>query len=148
MKNKSIEKDVINKITEHDSVPIREKAFFTIMRQSGLAPHIIKQLKIKNAENILELNTPIPCKITIPQQKYPTFIGNEAIHYLKLYLITREDKLSDENLLFTAHNDSSKEINTKDVSRTFRLAAQKLKNERKIAYEPPTRGKPSKIRLY
>jgi hypothetical protein len=52
MKNRIITKDEINKIT-NECKP-REKAFFTIMRQSGIEPCIIKELKIKNVEKILE----------------------------------------------------------------------------------------------
>jgi hypothetical protein len=116
----------INKITSLS--PIREKAFFTIMRQSGLRPHIIKQLKIKNVEEILQSDTPIPCKIDIPRQKHPTFIGYEAIHYLKQYLETRKrrESLTLDTLLFTPLNKPNEEINTKNVSRTFKHAIRKL----------------------
>jgi len=145
MKNRNIEKDEINKITE--KCKPREKAFFTVMRQSGLPPHIIKQLKIKNVEKILEQNTQTPCKINAPRERFPTFIGQEAINYLKQYLATRPDKLTPESLLFTNHNNPNKEINTKDVSRTFRLVTQELKKERKITYEIRKR-KPSELRLY
>jgi len=145
MKNRDIEEDEINKITA--LCPKREKAFFTIMRQSGLAPHIIKQLKIKDAEKILEPDTPIPCKINIQQQKFPTFIGHEAVNYLKQYLHTRRDNLTPESLLFIIRNNPNKEINTKDESRTFSRTAQELKRQRKITYEV-TKGKPSELRLF
>jgi hypothetical protein len=116
----------INKITSLS--PIREKAFFTIMRQSGLKPHTIKELKIKDVEQILQPNTPTPCKITIPQQKHLAFIGNEAINYIKQYLETRKKRetLTPNSLLFTTHNNPKKEINTKNVSRTFKQAIRKL----------------------
>jgi hypothetical protein len=144
MKNRDITKDEINRITEE--CPPREKAFFTVMRQSGLPPHTIKQLKIKNLERILNPNTPIPCKINVPHEKSLTFIGEEAIKYLKQYLATRTN-LTPESLLFTIQNNPNKEINTKDVSRTFRLAAQELEKAKKITYEV-RRGKPSELRLY
>jgi hypothetical protein len=144
MGNRDITKDEINRITE--KCPPREKAFFTIMRQSGLPPHTIKQLKIENLEGILNSNTPIPCKIDVPHDKSRTFIGEEAVKYLKQYLATRTN-LAAKSLLFTIQNNPKKEINTKDVSRAFRLSAQKLEKERKINYEI-RRGKPSELRLY
>jgi hypothetical protein len=115
-----IKKDDINRITT--SVPLREKAFFTIMRQSGLKPHIIKKLKIKD----LELNSTIPYKINYSERnlKSPAFIGKESTNYIKKYLATRKN-LTPESLLFTIHTNQNKEINTKDVSRTFRIAAKK-----------------------
>ena len=148
MKNRDITKDEINRITE-ECQP-REKAFFTVMRQSGLTPHAIKQLKIGNLERIMYPNTPIPCKVSIPYEKSPTFIGEEATKYLKQYLATRtraRENLTSQSLLFTIQNNPKKEINTKDESRAFRRAAQKLKKKRKINYEI-RRGKPSELRLY
>ena len=152
MKNRDLTKDEINKITE--LCKIREQAFFTIMRQSGLTPNTIKKLKIKNLEKILEPNTPIPCKINIPNEleknkikKPPTFIGEEAINYLKEYLKTDRKNLTPESLLFSLHTNPNKEINTKDVSREFKQSVQKLKKDKKITYEDK-KGKPSELRLY
>jgi hypothetical protein len=140
MKDRLTEIDELNKVTV--LCPIREQAFFTIMRQSGLTPQVIKQLKVKN----LEPNMPIPCKIDTPQEKHPTFIGAEAIKYLKQYLATRE-KLTPESLLFTLNNNPNKEINTKNVSRTFKLKAQELERTKKITYAVQ-KGKPSELRLF
>ena len=144
MKKRDVTKDEINKITE--KCPLREQAFFTIMRQSGLPPHTIKQLKIRNVEKILESNTPIPCEISILHERLPTFIGKEAVKYIKQYLATRTN-LAPRSLLFAIKNNPNKEINTKDVSRAFRHAAQRLKKTNKITYEI-RRGKPSELRLY
>lgn len=144
MKNRDITKDEINRITERCQP--REKAFFTVMRQSGLPPRAIRQLKIEDLERILHPDTPIPCRVSAKHGEFRTFIGEEAIRYLKQYLATRTN-LTPESLLFTIQNNPKKEINTKDVSRAFRLAAQKLEKERKINYEI-RRGKPSELRLY
>lgn len=128
MKTVKIDKETINKITR--LAPIRERAFFTIMRQSGLTPLSIKKLKVKDIEN----NKTGPCKIYIPQEqrkgkfgKYPIFIGKEAINYLNQYLRTREN-LTANSFLFAAHTKPEKEINTKDVSRTFKLIITKKIN--------------------
>jgi len=136
MKYREITKDEINRITEK-SLP-REKAFFTIMRQSGLPPHRIKQLKIGDVEEILDPNTPIPCKISVLHES-PNFIGEEAIKYLKRYLGTRarRENLTGESLLFTIRNGPNREINTKSVSRAFKLAMKKARI-----------GEPSELKLY
>ena len=128
---------------------IREKAFFAVMAQSGLRPFTIKQLKLKHLEEFDK----IPCKIEIPKEiakgkygSYVSFVGSDAIKYLKRYLATRKD-LTAESLLFCSHFDSKQIINTKDVSRVFKLSAQKLEKSGALKYEI-RKGKPSELRLY
>lgn len=128
-----IDKETINKITE--LAKIRERAFFTIMRQSGLTPLSIKKLKVKDIEvEVYPIEIKVcPCKIHTTQEqrrgkfgKYPVFIGKEAINYLNQYIKTRK-KLTSDSLLFATHTNPEKEINTKDVSRTFKeIIKQKL----------------------
>ena len=128
---------------------IREKAFFAVMAQSGLRPHTIKQLKLKHLEKFDK----IPCKIEVPKEiakgkygSYMTFIGSDAIKYLKQYFAIRKD-MSPESLLFCNYKDYTKSVNTKDVSRVFQLAAQKLEKSGALDYEI-RKGKPSELRLY
>jgi len=130
-------------------VKLREKAFFAVMAQSGLRPHTIKQLRLKHLEDLEKT----PCKIWVPQElakgkygSYVTFIGPDALKYLKQYFATRKD-LNPESLLFCAHDDSKKQINVKDMSRAFRLAARKLEKSGALEYEI-REGKPSELRLY
>jgi hypothetical protein len=145
MKSRDITEDEINKIT--NECKIREKAFFTIMRQSGLLPHTIKELKIENLEKILDPNTPTPCRIEIPSEKFPIFIGEEAVEYLKQYLETRATKetLTRASLLFTAKNKPTKKINTKNVSRAFARAVRKI-NYSENSHKTESR-KPSELQL-
>jgi hypothetical protein len=126
------EKEDIIRITS--LCAIREKAFFTIIRQSGLKPHIIKKLKIKD----IDLNSGIPCKINFSERDFkpPAFVGEETVNYLRKYLATRKN-FTPESLLFTIHNNPDKEINTKDVSRAFRIAAEKA-----------AKGKARRLRLF
>jgi hypothetical protein len=129
MKDKIITgKEIIN-ITKE--CPPREKAFFTIMRQSGLPPHIIKQLKVRDVEKISEPNTTRPCRINVPHEKRPTYIGEEAVKYTKRYLKTRKD-LTPESPLFTIRNDPDKEINIKSESRTFTTIARRIDRSTKL----------------
>jgi hypothetical protein len=129
MKGKIVTGKEIIKITRE--CPPREKAFFTIMRQSGLPPHIIKQLKVRDVERISEPNTSIPCRISVPHEKRPTYIGEEAVKYTKRYLKTRKD-LTPESPLFTIRNDQNKEINIKSESRTFTTIARKVDRSIKL----------------
>jgi hypothetical protein len=119
-----VEADDLIKITACCSP--REQAFFAIMRQSGLKPHIIKKLRRKD----IELYSTAPCKIDFPERELepPAFIGEEAVNYTKQYLATRKN-VTPESLLFTIHTNPDKKINTKDVSRTFRIAAEKVASE-------------------
>lgn len=126
LKKAVIGEDLINKITH--IVPLREKAFFTIMRQSGLSPQTLTAVKIKN----LEPSLTIPRKIDTRQdsterivRKPPNFIGKEGNNYINRYLVTRKDKTPDSPL-FVQKANSEKEIITDNESRAFRQALEKL----------------------
>ena len=129
---------------------IREKAFFSVMAQSGLRPHTIKQLRMSNLET---LDKAPPCKIEVPKEiakgkfgSYVTFIGPDSIKYLKQYLATRTN-ITSESLLFCSHDDLNKPVNVKDMSRAFRLAARQLEKSGALSYKV-LEGKPSELRLY
>lgn len=135
MGKNSITDSEIIKITELSA--IREKAFFTTIRQSGLNPNTIKQLKIKDLEDIRG-ETPIPCRIDVTQQmektkfgRHPSFIGEESVKYIKKYLAKRElsekEKLTPESLLFITHKKPNKELIPKEVNRTFKRIAHKVR---------------------
>ena len=126
MKKPMIERDLIIKITKQAQP--RERAFFSIMRQTGLTPQAIEKLKISD----LEEEWTIPRKIKIRQdfqigavKKPPYFIGEEANNYIKRYLATRQD-LPPESLLFPNNNNPTKGISTQNVSRAFREALEKV----------------------
>jgi len=131
--------------------PLREKAFYTLMAQSGLRPCAIQQLQIKDIE---DLNTDQKShKISVPKEKekgkfgsHPTFIGEDARKYLKTYLTTRTN-LTPNNLLFCAHEKPNTPANIKNISRSFQTTAQKLQKTGQINYEI-RKGKPSELRLY
>jgi site-specific recombinase XerD len=145
--NRDITKDEIIQIMALSK--IREKAFFTMMTQSGLRPHTMKQLKFKNLESLDN----VPCKIDVPEEiakgkfgSYVTFIGPDALKYLKQYLATRTS-LTSGSLVFCSHTDPNQPVNVKDMSRAFRLAARKLEKSGAIDFEV-RQGKPSELRLY
>lgn len=97
------------------------------MAQSGLRPHTIKQLKLKNLEDFNR----IPCKIEVPQEmakgkfgSYVTFIGFYATKYLKQYLATRPN-LTLNSLLFCSHSDPASPVDVYDMSRAFQNGSKK-----------------------
>jgi hypothetical protein len=145
MENMNLTDMEINKITEK-SKP-REKAFYTFIRQSGLKPNTVRRLKIKHVEGITDSDTPIPCKIEVPNEiekskfrRHPSFIAEEAIKYLKKYLTKREvhekEKLTPESLIFIIHNKPNKPITVKEIGRTFKKTANKIR-----------KGKPDELQL-
>lgn len=75
----------------------------------------------------------------------PHFIAKEAVNYLKLYLVNRK-KRAPENLLFTTRDENHK-IDTKNVSRTFRLTAQNPPKDKSVAHKFKIK-EPSELRLY
>jgi integrase len=108
--NRPITKEEIKQIIK-ESQP-RERAYYSLMTQSGLRPQTISNLKIENLENLLEPNTPIPCLITIRQEitkgkysEYFTFTAEESIKHIKEYLKRqRKQPLTPEEYLFTMQN--------------------------------------------
>ena len=145
--NRDITKEEIIQIMS--LAKIREKAFFAVMAQSGLRSHTVVQLELKN----LEAFDKIPCKIDVPQEitkgkygSYVTFLGLEAIKYLKQYFATRTN-LGPGSLLFCTHDDPAKPVSVKDMSRAFRVAARRLEQSGAIDSEI-RKGKPSELRFY
>ncbi len=122
---KDSDNEEINWITSKSEV--REQAFFTIMRQSGLSPKTIQKLKIKD----IDLSSKSPCRIELGAK--PAFIGEEAKNYTNLYLNTRRNK-TPECFLFTLQKEN-KEINTKNISTAFRRLAEEYEKSRIINSE-------------
>lgn len=130
----------------------REKAFFTVMAQSGLRPSTLCNLKYEHIREDL-LHHHIPCKIEVPQEiakgkyrSYFTFIGEEAVHYLQSYLNTRRN-IADEDYLFSKEGTDEK-TSPKSLSNFFARTVQKLKNKGLMVVKQKQKKKPRDIRLY
>ena len=130
----------------------RERAFYAIMAQSGLRPNTICDLKYENIREDFESNI-IPCKIEIPQEiakgKYHsffTFICEDAVKYLKSYLIVRPD-IKDEDYIFLKEGTKQR-TNPKSLSALFGRTANKLKEKGKMKLKQKKENKPHDIRLY
>jgi integrase len=151
--NRDITREEINKILALS--PLRERAVMAIIAQSGLRPCTVVKLRVKDVENILEQETPIPCKISVAKEiekgklgcGHPSFIAEDAVKYLKQYLGTRKN-LTLESLLFVTYQTPEQPLIEKNLSRVFRLKARILCKSGSVVYNIRENGKPSELRLY
>jgi integrase len=149
--NRDIEAAEIMKILQV-SVP-RERAFYTFMAQSGLRPTTICNLRLKYIEPDFS-NGKIPCLVRVPEELtkgqyhgYMTFVGEDAIKYLKAYLNTRKGKMTKDSYLFVNYgSEDPMMFNT--VSSLFRKAVRILKEKGEMSYEQQKADRPAEIRLY
>lgn len=131
---------------------LRDKAFFYIMAQGGLRPDTITKLKYKDIEEELEAGT-VPMLIKVPQGiakgqygSYFTFIGEEAVKYLRLYLEARPNIQPDDYLFL--HFKLNKQTTPKGFSKVFAKIIKKLEKSKVLKVERLKFGKPADLRLY
>lgn len=149
--NRPITKEEIKLIIK-EAQP-REKAYYSLMVQSGLRPQTISNLKIGDLENLLEENTLIPCLITIRQEitkgkysEYFTFTAEESIQYIKEYLKRqRKQPLTPEEYLFTMQNGKTP-VKPDVINHTFARTIKKLRKENIIDFKTDTETVNNKIR--
>jgi integrase len=148
--NRDIEAAEIVKILEV-SAP-REKAFYTFMAQSGLRPTTICNLQLKHIERDFS-NGKVPCLVNVPEEitkgqyhGYISFIGEDAVRYLKAYLNTRRTLTKDSYLFVNYGTENRMIFNT--VSSLFRKAVRILKEKGEMDYEQKKADRPAEIRLY
>jgi len=122
---------------------VRDRAFFTVMAQSGLRPGTISGLRIKDVEKILDEDAPVPATVKVNQentkgkfQGYFSFVGEEAIAHVKDYLKTRE-KLTPEDYLFTKFGHNDKPISPSVMTHIFRRIVLKLRQKGLMKFETP-----------
>lgn len=130
----------------------RDKAFYAFMCHSGLRPHEIINLKLRNLQPDFDAGT-IPCKVEVEQEftkgkykAYFTFIGKEALDLLKDYFKEREVMTAD-SYLFTMQG-SQIQLDDNSVSGNFRRHAKHLKAKGIMKYSQKQAGRPAEIRLY
>ena len=148
--NRDIEAEEIVKILQV-SAP-RERAFYTFMAQSGLRPTTICNLRLKHIEPDFSSGK-VPCLVDVPEELtkgqyhgYITFVGEDAVKYLKAYLNTRR-KLTKDSYLFVNYGSEDPMIfNT--VSSLFRKAVRILREKGEMDYEQKKADRPAEIRLY
>jgi integrase len=148
--NRDIEASEIVKILEV-SAP-RERAFYTFMAQSGLRPTTICNLQLKHIEPDFSSGS-VPCLVKVPEEitkgqyhGYITFIGEDAVRYLKAYLNTRRKLTKDSYLFVNYGTENCMIFNT--VSSLFRKAVRILKEKGVMDYDQKKADRPAEIRLY
>lgn len=148
--NRDITQDEIKQILAA-SKP-REKAFYTMMAQTGLRPETLTMLRLKHIEPDFSAGV-LPCKVEVPRelakgkyQGYFTFMGPESIEALKAYFSTRP-AMDDESLIFVTYGDAEEPANRQTFTNSFRRTLEKLKEKGLIDYEKKS-GKPAELRLY
>jgi len=130
----------------------RDRAFFSVMVQSGLRPYTICLLQLKHLHPDL-YNGTVPCKIEVPReiakgkyQGYFTFIGVEAVKHLKAYLKSRAN-LTPESFLFVRHG-SEQQATPKSFTHKFERNIRKLLAKGIVHFNQKQKGKPGELRLY
>ena len=131
----------------------RDKAFFAMMAQSGLRPHTLCRLKYKDLKEDFEKNR-IPCLIKVRPEiakgkyrGYFTFIGEDAVNYLKEYFRIRGKPKDDEYIFRVEKVRKREHLNVTTISFKFNYYAKKLglisEEESKKRFD-----KPKTLRLY
>lgn len=153
--NRDITKKEIEAIVKN-SQP-REKAYYSLMVQSGLRPQTISNLRISDIENLLDETKEPPYLITVRQEAtkgkyrpYFSFAGQESINYIREYLKReREQPLKHEDYLFTK-DDGKTPTNSDLLSHTFRRTVEKLKKQNILDFdkEKGQRASRNELRLY
>jgi len=125
---------------------VRDRAFFTVMAQSGLRPQTITNLKIKDVEGIANIETLIPSKIRVRQentkgayQEYFSFIGPEAVEALRNYLKTKTGELTPDSYIFTKFGHEDKSVSAGVLSHVFGNIVLKLREKGILDFETKTR---------
>jgi len=147
--NRDVRHEEIKKILAA-STP-RDRAFYSLMAQSGLRPHTITQLKMKHLEPDFSEGA-IPCMIRIPEEiskggfgAYFTFTGSETIRYLTAYLSTRPN-IDPEDYVFV--NRSGRQLSRRSITNIFARTIDGMKEKGTLNFEQKKLGKPRTLRLY
>jgi integrase len=142
--NRAMELEEIQKVIAQADP--RERAFFAFMIQSGLRPDTLCKLKVKDLEPL----DMIPCRVMVSEENtkgeyssYFSFIGEDAISYLKTYWNTR-GKVGLDSYVFAA-KDGETQLNRGVPSQKFKNITRRLRKTKALDFEQRKR---SPIRLY
>jgi len=135
-----------------DASSPRERAYYSMMAQSGLRPGTICKLKYKHIKEDFE-NNRIPCMIDVPEDiakgkyhPYFTFIGREGVNHLRGYLSTKPD-LQDDDYIFSRQG-TNEPSDPRVMSTLFLRRVLKLQKKGMMEVGQKEIGKPHDIRLY
>jgi hypothetical protein len=131
---------------------VRDRAFYSVVAQSGIRPISLCELKIKNIEYDRMLRGESPVRIEVPLElakgkydHYFSFISSEAIQFLSDYLKTR--KITNESYLFVKLGTQNEPMKTAAFSAQFNRTVRKLREKGVLDFEVRD-NKPSELRLY
>ena len=131
-------KDVLRLV---EVVPhFREKSLITFLFQSGMPISDVLDLRYRDVKDELEQEkNPLLLNVSRGKinKRYQTFIGSDAIYFLKLYLNERKKKsevLTEDSYIFASNTKNNRPISHREASRIIRTAAIKsgLVNEDEI----------------
>jgi integrase len=145
----------------------RERAFYTMMAQSGLRPETICKLKVKDIEGDIFLEEALSYRITVKKEntkgaynEYFTFIGQDSVRALKAYFSSRPN-INSNSFIFisekpkegatTVERDENGDVraSSKSFSLLFCKTLRHLKQSGLIDYKQSGEArKPSELRLY
>ncbi|MCW4018320.1 MAG: tyrosine-type recombinase/integrase [Candidatus Bathyarchaeota archaeon] len=138
--NRDIQNQEIAEILRNSD--FRERAFFSLVAQTGLRPDTLTKLKIGDFEDILESYTPIPCLIKVGKQAtkgkyddYFTFAPKESVTYLKEYFKTRKQTLTEDSYVFAMYTDENKPVRPGVFSHLFRRIVMKLQKQNVLSFK-------------
>lgn len=147
--NRDITKQEIVAVINISSV--RDKAFFTMAAQTGLAPGIMCKLRVKDINPEFDKGI-IPFCVRVSEENakgqfgaYFSFAGEETRKSLQAYFKTR-DRLGPEDYLFT-NIGTDDMLNSKSISNLFSKALRQLRADGTLSYEVRP-GKHGELRLY
>ena len=131
---------------------VRDRAFYTVMAQSGQRPYTLCLLKIKHIEPDFTKGI-VPCCVRVPEElakgefgAYFSFMGEESVRRLKEYYRQR-GQVGPEDYIFSKSGLDT-QLNRKSVSWLFATSLDKLKVAGTIKFEQKKPGKQRELRLY
>jgi integrase len=148
--NRDISKDEIVHVL-NISAP-RERAFYSMMSQSGIRPSTLCGLRISDLEPDLSQDK-IPLLVKIREENtkgayhaYISFLGEDAVNALKNYLNTRRDLKPDSYVFVNYGTEQPMKYNT--FSSLFRKAVRILRDKKVMSYEQKKAHRPAQIKMY
>lgn len=133
----------------------RERAFYTMMAQTGLRPSTLCSLQKQHLEPDFTAKT-IPCCIKIPEKlakgkfgSHFTFMGEEAVEALRGYFATRTQEMKEDSPVFSMYGKhEGQPCDRQTFTNIFRQKLNALKKKGLIDFKRLQIGKPAELRLY
>ena len=136
----------------------REKAFYTMLAQSGLRPDTLCKLTLGSVEPDFSRffsNHLLSCLINVKDTEtkgaygdYFSFMGEESVKALTAYFTSSRKQMTSDSLLFTQLGSETEPANPKSFSALFTRALRQLLTSGTINYKRSAKFKQSELRMY